>query len=62
MRILRNAAQTRTQAELLPLVRSHFQALLDDRGDWNLSTYDMAWILCTDFSASRSGERGSRSS
>jgi hypothetical protein len=49
MQILRHAAETRSQAELLPIIRSHFQALLDDRGDWNLSIYDLAWVLCTDF-------------
>jgi hypothetical protein len=49
LRILKDAARATDVATLRPHVRQHFQALLSDRGDWNLSVYDLAWVLCCDF-------------
>ncbi|WP_257453962.1 hypothetical protein [Archangium lipolyticum] len=49
LRILKDAARAPDAAALRPHIRHHFQALLSDRGDWNLSIYDLAWVLCCDF-------------
>lgn len=48
---LLGAAQAADPASLVPHIRQHFQALLTDRGDWEYSTYDMAWVLCCGFFA-----------
>lgn len=47
--LLEQAARARAPADLLPLLQRHFESLLVDRGDWNLSIYDLAWVLCCDF-------------
>ncbi|HEX8819557.1 MAG TPA: hypothetical protein VF794_06500, partial [Archangium sp.] len=49
MRGLQDAARATDAASLRPHIRKHFQALMTDRGDWNLSIYDLAWVLCCDF-------------
>jgi len=41
--------QAADTASLVPHTRHHLQALLTDRGDWNHSIYDMAWVLCCGF-------------
>jgi hypothetical protein len=46
---LQGAVRTADTASLVPHIRHHFQELLTDRGDWNLSIYDMAWVLCSGF-------------
>lgn len=46
---LQDAAQAADTASLVPHIRHHFQTLLTDRGDWNHSIYDMAWVLCCGF-------------
>jgi len=46
---LPDTAHAADAVSLVPLVRRHFQALLADRGDWNDSVYDMAWVLCCGF-------------
>ena len=46
---LQEAARETDVVALRPHIRKHFQALLTDKGDWNLSIYDLAWVLCCDF-------------
>jgi hypothetical protein len=46
---LQDAARETDAASLRPHIRKHFQAMLTDKGDWNLSIYDLAWVLCCDF-------------
>jgi hypothetical protein len=48
---LLGAAHAADTTSLVPHIRQHFQALLADRGDWEYSTYDMAWVLCCGFFA-----------
>ncbi len=38
-----------TLAELQQNTMIHIKSLVEDRGDWNFSVYDLAWILCTDY-------------
>jgi hypothetical protein len=49
LRTLKKAPQAQDAASLLPLIRSHFLDLLEDKGDWNYSVYDLAWVLCCGF-------------
>src|SRR5687768_14211319 len=49
LRNLQDAARAPDAASLRPHLQRHFQALLSDKGDWNLSIYDLAWVLCCDF-------------
>src|SRR6185312_12597712 len=46
---LHGAAHAADTASLVPHIRQHFQSLLTDKGDWEYSTYDMAWVLCCGF-------------
>ncbi len=46
---MQEAAHAADTASLVPFIRHHFQTLLSDRGDWNDSIYDMAWVLCCGF-------------
>ncbi len=46
---MQDAAQAADTDSLIPHIRHHFQDLLTDRGDWNDSIYDMAWVLCCGF-------------
>lgn len=46
---LHGAAHAADTASLVPHIRQHFQSLLVDKGDWEYSTYDMAWVLCCGF-------------
>ncbi|OJH36245.1 hypothetical protein [Cystobacter ferrugineus] len=46
---LQTSAHAVDSASLIPRVRQHFHALLADTGDWNLSVYDLAWVLCCGF-------------
>jgi len=42
-------AAAQSPGDVLRAVCAHLNALRQDTGDWNLSIYDMAWVLCCGF-------------
>ncbi|HEC22844.1 MAG TPA: hypothetical protein ENI95_08000 [Chloroflexi bacterium] len=54
---LRAASRAETR-EFVPHIRQHFRDVTVNGGsDWNLSLYDLAWVLCTDFLTEEERER-----
>jgi hypothetical protein len=45
------------ERKILSHACTHLQDIRVDQGDWNLSIYDMAWVLCSDFFAEEDRER-----
>lgn len=47
---VKGSSQATTPSELIPYIRRHFRLMLaTDSADWNLSLYDLAWVLCSDY-------------
>jgi len=50
IRNLQNSQEAENPQELTPFIRHHFSLMLaNDSADWNLSVYDLAWVLCCDY-------------